>query len=45
MQHRERIAIFITVRHDVVDRFVVIARRLAIGLPIAHVRGSFVIER
>src|SRR6516165_4201368 len=44
MQDSKRLAVFVSVRYDIVDSLVIIACRLAVGLPVAEFAGGLVVE-
>jgi len=45
MQHGQRIALGIGIRHHVVHRFVVVPGRCAVGLPVGEIVLGLVVER
>jgi hypothetical protein len=45
MQHGQRIALGIDILHHVVDRFVVVLGRCAVGLPVRQIAVGLVVER
>src|SRR5262249_2309472 len=44
MQDSERLSVFVSVRYEIVDSLVIVASRLAVGLPIAELARGLVVE-